>query len=229
MALSFDGTNDRVDHGDINAIDGTSVLSGAMWYYPEAALQAGLLVGKTAGINSDALRVSHGQINTPTATTNFYVFLGIASSDGNNRFGRSTSVFTSGVWHHLAFAYDGAGATDADKLQMYWNGVAETVDVPNAVLSTAITANATPVTVGVTNADTGDLSGRISNLKIWNAHLSESELQAEMWSFYAKHRDSLILDTADYTTATDWSGAGNHGTITDATPGDGPPVPYGGE
>lgn len=124
------------------------------------------------------------------------------------------SPLTVGRWHHVAATYDG------DVWRLYLDGV----------LDGEATANATPrydsiqhfglgVAFNSTGVAAGALDGALDEVRVYSRALSESELQATMFST-TPSQDGLIghfhLDAADGAVL-DSSGNENDGTVTGAT------------
>ena len=218
MALDFDGVDDQVDHGDIAGIDSGSALSVAYWLFYDTLATADNHIGKTqAGVNFSFISGSNAATNT---TWDLQIPAGtITAVEG---------MFETGVWHHYGFTYDGAVAT-TQKIQAYRDGVlistasyaAHTTSMPDTGANGVIVAG-----------NGGDASrafpdAKIANVKLWTAALTAAEITQETHSHRPVRTADLRLwapyesRTAD---PTDYSGAGNHGTITGALVTDGPPV-----
>ena len=213
MSLDFDGTDDLVDHGDINALDGATVATICWWQRPDTAATADGILGK--GTTSYSPMVRHD--GTTATTINIYT-----AAIQNTRAG----VFTDGQWDHHALVYDGGGAADADRLKYYRNGVQETLTYGGAVPATLPDNGAVVFQVGG-RADWGGFADmKLGLLKIWNAALSDAEVAQEFNSYRPVRTANLILWAPydDGTKAVDYSGSGNHGTVTGALAADGPYV-----
>ena len=103
---SFDGTNDYLDCGDIDDIDGVSKITMCAWVKPS-------VLGTDDGI--------FGKGNTGTNRS----FMSIKDSSGGIRSGVSTGaswhgytedgVLSVGQWAFAVTVFDGTQSTDADK------------------------------------------------------------------------------------------------------------------
>ena len=224
MALSFDGTNDKVDFGDIATVDGDK-LTVCLWYTPTNTNALGLLWGKVAAVGGDAndLRLQHDDGAGGSGS-------GISWIHGTTspRAVVATGVFTGGTTYHVALVYDGSLAA-ANRVVIYLDGVAQTLTITGTI-PTTIVGSADTVTIGAAGDDTLDLAGTLSHLKVYDEALTQAEVLQEMNAQRVFRTADLYqwspLD--DGTSARDYSGSGNHGTVTGATQTAGPPVTYGG-
>ena len=218
MALDFDGADDRVDHGDIAAIDGAAALSVAFWVYLQTSENGTELVGK--GGAGFTIRESTSSVDDMAAS-----FPDAATQ------GRTTgSIFPAGSWQHWIMVFDGAGVGNAARLQLYKDGVNQTLTFDGTIPATIGDAGTAQLQVGVNqglNAFYADAI--IAHLKIWTAALTAAEAAQEMNSYLPARTANLILWSPydDGTNARDYSGNGNHGTVTGALAAGGPPVGHG--
>lgn len=225
MALNFDGTNDKVDFGDIAAIDGAT-LSISVWYFCGATSQLGVLWAKQAvpGGSANDLSLHQSSSAGNTAGSRLTWLMGTSAP----RITSDNDVFTINNWYHVAMTYNGGNAA-ADRAKLYLNGASIAATI-TGTLPTTITGTTAAVTLGTAADNTRDLTGRLGLLKVWDAELTAAEIAQEYNSYRPVKTSSPIqwspLD--DGTSAKDYSGQGNHGTITDATQISGPPVSVGG-
>jgi len=214
MALTFDGTDDKVDHGDIDAIDGTAALTVGVWAWLDTS--------------DTSRREFWGKGLSPIMYgTNFGAggtnIVEVSGSD----FGTVAAAITAQVWEYHAVVYDGSLGTNADRMKLFRNLSPLTVAFTGTIPAT-LTGSATVFTFGSTNGS-HFWKGHLAFGRIWTAALSIEELAREMWSYVPVRAANLILDSPyDDETARDYSGAANHGTITGATLVGGPPgINYG--
>jgi len=223
-ALDFDGADDKVSFGDIAAIDGATALTVCEWYTPTNASAIGLLCGKAAAPGSPIFLFTHGDwaIGAENSIT-----VGFVSTSPK---GKVATVFSAGALIHCGFVYDGGGAANADRLKILLNAVDQTVSFTGTV-PTALGSGTDPVTVGATGNDSADLDGWLAHLKIWTAALTAAEVAQEMNSYRPVRTANLVVWSPldDGVSARDYSGNGNHGTVTGAVQIAGPPVSYGSE
>ena len=219
-ALDFDGVDDKVDHGDIAAMDGASALTIMAWINPDTFSANDAMFGR----NADA---SNYWVLQQGSTADDVMFQIVTAAAG--RIGETTSnLISTGAWHHVTVVYDGSLAGDA-RVAIYVDGAAQTLTYSGA--------GSFPATLGSYTVpfETGGLTGglfadiKLSHLKVWTAALSAAEIAQEVHSFRPARTTNLIVSSPydDGTSARDYSGQGNHGTVSGALQVTGPPVSYG--
>lgn len=219
MALDFDGVDDISDHGDINALDGATLLATSFWFYLDVAppTNAGLWskgetfgVGFTSGIADDKLG-AHGALA------------------GGQRWYSGVDRPT-GVWTHVAVTYNGGGAADADRLKLAVDGV-ELALTFGAAVPASLASNATTVKTGKNDTNNVFCDAKIAHLKVWagGSAMTLAQLEQERFSYRPVRTANLILwcPYDDGVQANDYSGQRNHGTVTGALQSAGPPISYG--
>ena len=111
-SLSFDGSNDYVSFaGDADlALSGASAVTLAGWVNVSNTSSNQHLCGANTNVFSGELWGSTNEI---------YLELG-----GGNYFTASNyrSYITQGDWHHIAFVFDGSGASNSDRAKIYVDG-----------------------------------------------------------------------------------------------------------
>lgn len=117
--ILFDGSNDSLDEGDVAAFDGLTAFTCSFVFKPTGvATAAGNILTKwsTSGSNrSWILRKDNADIE---------IFL---SQNGSSSVSAKTSStpLSAGTAVLVTIRYDGAGATDADKLKVFIDGGSE--------------------------------------------------------------------------------------------------------
>lgn len=224
MALDLDGVDDEVNHGDIAAFDGTATFSCMCWVNIDD--MTGVYVPFIAKIVSATPYCFVFGTRVSLAST---VFVAIGAA-GSNYGETASGTRIDGVTEHWAFTYDGGGAANADRLKIYKDGIAQSLTYTGTIPATSSDAGTDPVRVGRNQRDATFADGRIAFVKAWSVALTAAEIAQEAHS-YRPIRTAGLLIWAPYddgTSARDYSGNGNHGTITGALQFQGPPVSYGG-
>lgn len=213
MALDFDGTDDKVDHGDINAIDGSAVLTVCFWTNIDTLADQDEFWSKWTPNSGIVMRLT----GTSGAIRHFF--------DNSAAFADSTAILSTARWTHLAVVYDG-NLANANRFTLYLNGVSSALTVTGTIATSIPSTTVSFATMG--GGPGGFLDGRMGNLKVWTAALTASEVRQEMWSYRPVRRTNLILwapydDRTTQIQVRDYSGSGNHGTVTGALVTGGPP------
>ena len=213
MALSFDGVDDISQHTDINAMDGAAALATSFWVQ---------LIGAQA-VNDGFW--SKGEVFgvgiSGSSATELQAHGALASAQ---RWRTTTVSLVENQWYRLAVNYDGSQTGNANRLQLYLDGVSQTLTFDGAVpASLASTADQVTAGKNITNAEF--FKGYLAHLKIWTQAMTAAQLEQELQSFRPISTTGLVLwaPYADGTSARDYSGSGNHGTVTGALTTGGPP------
>ena len=196
-SLDFDGTNDYIYVADDNALDLRTSFTVAAWViYDDGALRT--IVGK----GKDGTSTHAWQL-----TTDLSGYPRIALNGTGNPNATASSVFTAGVWTHVAATYDGATLT------LYIDGV--------SVATTATTVDpgnqASDLTIARWPNSNSYTDATISDVVLFDDPLSATEV-ATLYSDGVDETDSRLaawwpLDEGTGTTAYDQSVNGNDGTI----------------
>lgn len=216
MPLLFDGTNDAVNHGDIAILDsGLTALTVSFWLkYLAPALSDQIMSKGNNGSTGFSIRNSN-----PSGSMIF----GVA---GDRRY-----ALPDAAWHHWAMVYDGSQGTALDRIQVYKDGVLATQTSNSGTIAAAIPDGTTNLmNVGGVSVF-ANLS--VAHLIIVNAIYSAAQVEQQMYSRRPVVTAGIILWSPydDGTTAADYSGSGNHGTIAGEASQDpaGPGISYGAE
>jgi hypothetical protein len=224
-ALSFDGTNDYVDTGDTfqTTFDGSFTIS--LWINPDDGQPTAY--ENMLGIYGDGSDRMHLQLDTGGQLNFRY------KSNGNERNSTTSSViFADGStnWTYIVAVADSTTAGTGG-MKLYIDGLETTLDNSDTSgITFADFATSTNLTIGARNHGTNGAenfyTGTMSNVKIFNSALTESEIQ-EMYLnpeqilptgvSSSNLKLYLPMNEGDGTINYDGSGNQNHGTITGAT------------
>jgi hypothetical protein len=163
--LSFNGRTGSTQGGGFNTANSESSISNGVGKPTESAYVE-TDVGTTmdgvtnlffaAWVMRGSLRDSSGIMMKYNGTQQYIAFgLGNASNGGNNDLFLSVRninngichttndvMADTGVWHHVAYRFNGAGATDTDRIKLWVNGVEQVLTIRFAF------PTSTPVTSG---------------------------------------------------------------------------------
>ena len=158
-ALSFDGTNDRVDVPDAASLDLTTGMTLEAWVKPTSNVGWRTVLMKERG--TDLLYALYSSNGSKPRTENFTTVENTAAG---------TTALPLNAWSHLASTYDGTN------LRFYVNGALVTTKATTGAMPN--TAN--PLRIGG-NAVWGEyFAGLIDEVRVYNRALTEAELKADM-------------------------------------------------
>jgi Concanavalin A-like lectin/glucanases superfamily len=167
------GTDDNVNVGDINAVDGTAYLSVSAWIKQNSLIHEKSIVSKWAASN-------HLSFFTVSSDPND-ITVEIVGPGGLNACRASTTgnIHRANVWEHWAFVFDGTeAAVDANSLKIFKDGIKQTLSFGNPGCPSTTESNSNVIRIG-SHSDLGAASfwnGLIDDARIYNRALSAGEL-----------------------------------------------------
>ncbi|HRS13284.1 MAG TPA: LamG domain-containing protein, partial [Sedimentisphaerales bacterium] len=172
--LTFDGTGDWFDAGDITVLDGRDQMSLFLWM--KGTTDDSYITSKYAG--------SVYTYFCKTYRNTFYAYVMNASKTGVVAHGTDyAATVIDGQWHQVGFVYDGA------LVSVYIDG---RVGSTTAALTGDLYNTTYPLRIGgLTRYDLG-FTGSLESLCLWNRALSPSEIQSLYRDPYQMFRRSRI-------------------------------------
>ncbi len=209
-SLNFDGTDDKVDCGNNSSVQitGTTITIEA-WIYPtgwKTNVWEGNIINKENN-NPDygyMLRCGDG------GKLNFNL--------GNNAWNElttSSGTLTLNTWQHVAGSYDG------NMMRLYVNGVA----VDSISTSISISSTLQNLTIGNWSSSFDRaFIGSIDEVRVWSSVRSKAEINntmntefcvipANLVAYYKLNEGVASGNNSGVTTAVDFSGNNNNGTL----------------
>lgn len=186
--IRFPGPNTSggyLNVGDLKWLTGTAAVSFTAWLKPG-------VINTQMGILSKAVSGTVA-FNVETWNDNFLyveIFNG-AATDGHINF---TTWATAGVWLHMAAVYNGAGATNAAKLQIYINGVAKSMAYNGtlpATLSSSLGGSTLYLGRYLVGASDFRWQGALDDLRLYNRVLTDDEVKAVYLSSLLRYPTEL--------------------------------------
>ena len=170
--LSFDGDNDYVNLGDVEAMDQADRFTISLWFKRSAdsstvATSNGIdnvLIAQSSDSSNDNL-----EIGTQGSEIEIYVDSGTASTDQTVRV---EAGITNDVWYHLALVY-------GSEMSVYLDGIKlSTLTQYNGRLESS---GASPLSIGCARTDRanpwGDFSGQMHRVELFYETLSSAEIE----------------------------------------------------
>ncbi len=173
--LSFDGTDDAVDAGDINALDGINKMTVSLWFK-----QNGLVVNKGLVAKSDYQTQDSWALQTDNSNSDelrVFVFNNISSDDGQNWISTTDANLVSGTWYHVVMVYDGT-LSNASRIKFYINGQERATTV-GGTIPTSLTSATSTVKIGKFGGSLDRYwNGSIDEVKIYTQALTAAQAAA---------------------------------------------------
>lgn len=227
-SLEFDGVNDRVDLGNVYNFEITDTFSVEAWVRLDPGNDNCQIISKYDGNN-------RGWGFQIFASPNFHPFdpdggLGVYLADnlvaGNTIFVVGTTDVRDGLWHHVAFSYDGSATPQG--IRIYLDGIEEiTNDLgftlnPGATMLNNATAQIGSLHYGGSNIEL--MNGNIDELRIWGHERSLSHFQQHinheycgftglMLGYYQFNEGIANANNIGVNALPDYTGFGNNGTL----------------
>ena len=182
-ALDFNNPadNESVQGVDVNESDTGDKLSVFLRMRPDSliAKQTPIMKWDYAGNAQN----SWGVRATNADASNLFFFVAGNGDGGNNYFSTTNANLTAGTWNQIGFVYDGAGATNADRLKTY-KDAALLSGAFTGTIPASLNASPHPVRVAfplVNNpAFAQPFDGLLDDVRIYNRALSDPEI-AELY------------------------------------------------
>ncbi len=170
QALSFDGSNDYITMGDINALDGVTAMTASAWVKTPSGMSAERhIVDKaacTGATDSGTFELWHALNDEGKPSFTFY-----KNGGSPNDYRATSSVeMDDDQWHLVTGTYDGAA------LKIYVDGV-ETGSTAVASVTSPSTSYAVQIG-GNCNSNPFPWLGSIDEVRLYNRALSGSEIKA---------------------------------------------------
>ena len=161
-ALSFNGTNARVDVNDSNSLDVTSGMTLEAWVKPSVS---------NSSFRTAILKEQPGQLVYALYTsTNTGQPDGEAVIGSSNRSVSGSTALTAGAWSHVAATYEGS------TLRLYVNGT----QVSQLAVSGSIATSNGALRIGGNSIWGEYFSGLIDEVRIYNRALTAGEIGQDM-------------------------------------------------
>jgi hypothetical protein len=152
----------------VTALDSASTFSLTVWARQTTTNVIGYMLSKYAA----------GSLQVALETWNDNnLYFEIANGAGTYlNLPSYTSFISAGVWFHLVAVFNGAGATNPDKAQLYLNGVPMSVSYTGTLPSVTFAfAPGTPLNIGQYGLAANRWVGAMDDVCVYNRALSASE------------------------------------------------------
>ena len=162
-SLSFDGTDDYVDLGNLSSIgiSNASAASVSMWFKKDGNGNY-ILFELKEGASRVAIQ--------SYLSNSLYIYINGVS------YNVATTV-ANNEWHNIILAFDGTGASNADRLKLYFNGSNITGGTYSGTVPTAVGAFTSSMTSNLGRTPTtAYFDGKIDETAIWSSALTQAQV-----------------------------------------------------
>jgi len=169
QGLSFDGVDDNVNVGDIDALDGASQFTISAWVY-QRSLDVKVVLAKWD--------ISFAHFNLQTSDTGNGNVDDIQCQPDANVGYTTNNIHKSNTWEHWVCVFDGTQTGDSGRLKIYVNGVAQSLTFDDTIDPTTF-STAKPIRIGATSDIQACCvwNGLIDDVRIYNRALSADEIK----------------------------------------------------
>ena len=165
-SISFDGVNDRFISDNNIGIVGNAKRTVEIWFRPSSDIGRQTLVSMGVAASKSAFQIEYnGYLGGPN---NIYFV-------GWNHDEYTTSTLPLNTWSHVTVTYGGGIISDTDGIKIYYNGIPQTLSGSGSII---LNTTDSKYYVGYDGTATRQhFNGNISNVRIYNRALTESEIQ----------------------------------------------------
>ncbi len=182
-ALIFDGTDDRVDVGDLTGTETATQITWSMWLNPTSLATGRCIFCKVKTPNGTPTQASWA-LMTDGSDSSMLRAIVTSSNGAVSTYGQSpTGVLTNSSWVHVAVVYDGSQASNTDRIKMYFNGINKSVSTTGTIPTTgpaASTSNGVFGTDSVPGTAGTFFTGTIDEPKVYLGVLTADQVLVDM-------------------------------------------------
>ena len=164
-SLEFDGNDDYVNLGDINAFDGASAFSINWWFNLASGTNVHMF-NKRQSANQSIQAKIHPTVG--------YL---LEIETGSSAFAYTSSFPPNDEWVHATMVFDGSGASNADRLKLYLNGSLQSLTF-SGTIPNSTHVNSNNMLIGGVDDVGGKFDGRMDEISFFNDPLSADEVAA---------------------------------------------------
>ncbi|TAG95467.1 MAG: LamG domain-containing protein, partial [Bacteroidetes bacterium] len=184
--MSFNGTNQFINAGDINALDGASQVTFETWLrIPTGSWSNyGMIMSKQDGGNPSSfnrieLSLSGG---TEGGSNDILVVVGGVDANSNANYYTNSDIIQYDTWYHVAMVFDGTLTGDANRLKLYVNGVQQSMTFTGSgtVPAQTPTTNSGALCMGSRQGGTAPFRGSLDEACVWSTALTQAQIRESM-------------------------------------------------
>jgi hypothetical protein len=196
-ACYFNGTTNYVNAGIVTEFNGAEQFTlEAMVQSNSNTLYKTIFARRQGNSNGFSLQFDYTVVN------NGLLFL-MGAGTGYAMAYTPANSFSSGVWHHVAAVYNGTGATNADKIKIYIDGVSQILGFITGGGATAMPSSnqvhlTLPLIIGsesTSPASNINFQGYLDDVRVWNVARTDSQIAASNNTCLNIHdNDGLVIE-----------------------------------
>jgi len=171
------GGSDVIDCGNNDNINFTTQMSVSAWIYMNSTVTAVSKV--TTALSGFAYLIAYNSDNK--------VYFQMTGNGTTVTYGNTTVTYPTNQWVHVTCTYNGAGATNTDKLKIYFNGREITSKVFVGTIPTSIFRTSSPLTINKFNGSTYG-NGKLGLIRAFKRCLTPTEVMSEYVNTKATNR-----------------------------------------
>ena len=180
QALTFDGTDDFVNMGNVNSFERTDQFSYGGWVYWTSDVAGGILAKMDASGGTPTYRgYDVILVNSADAVSPNSAKVHMINTWSTNAMAvlTPTNSMSRNVWKHVFVTYD--GSSNVSGIKIYINGVSQTLTTQFNALSATI-VNTVNLRIGGRDSGVSTVNapfpGRIDDVRVYNRVLSTAEI-----------------------------------------------------
>lgn len=163
--IYFDGKSDFIDAGNIEELNNADKVTFETWINIQSWEAWNQVFGK-AGKFGIELGESIGEIYC-------------LQRPEDNTYGKVKTIIVPGYWYHIAMVFDGKQINNSDRIKFYINGVKQTLQFNNDVLSNTFSSNEHLLFSSIENK-TSAINAEYDNTRIWKEALDQPLIETWM-------------------------------------------------
>jgi hypothetical protein len=176
QAYNFPESDDHIEIGDVEALDGIPQLTGIAWIKPYSVHASATLISKR---HSCSKLYAGFLMQLSNSELTFFIS---DSSDTRLVVKTTSSPMSIDSWQLVAFVFDGSQADVADKMKIYYNGTKQPTSFSGGFnyphIQTASTKSSLRIATAIhSDCAHEDFNGKMDDIRLYNRALSESEIQ----------------------------------------------------
>ena len=188
-SMDFDGTNDYINAGDLSILSEATAVSVSLWFNRDTTTNQFLLDLKDGSSRIGLQLYLNNSIY-------FYV--------NNKSYFHSTSPSIN-QWYNLVYVFNGAGASNADKLKMYLNGTELTGGTYSGTIDSAIGAFTSSMTSNIGRIpSTSYFNGQIDEVAIFDYALSARQIKQDIYNGTTSGKTADLNNISNLTPPVAW-------------------------